>query len=124
MEFEGKITWVGKKIDGTSASTGKPWAMLQVEIEEVDKQYPQKLCATIFGEEKIASMMPTEAEVVSVQLNADCRRYTDKNGVERGSTDLRIWKMERIGGSAPVAESPVEQKQETTSNNDGGDLPF
>lgn len=132
FEFTGKIIWVGKKAEGVSASTGKQWASLQVVITEEDAQYPQKVCATIFGEDKIASMMPVVGETVTAHLSLDARSYTDKNGVTRGSTEVRIWKLEREGeNNAPAPTNNqfagnTQQKQSAPAQQEPSDdgLPF
>lgn len=121
LEFTGKIEWVGKRLDGVSKSTGKPWSMIQVMIAEEAEQYPQKVCATIFGEDRIASMMLTVGEVVTAHLSIDARSFTDKNGVVRGSTEVRIWKLDRP--SEESKPTPTQPSTPAAVEEDSG-LPF
>lgn len=124
--FEGVIKWIGTKREGIIQSSGKAWASLDFMIEEQEGQYPQSVVCSIFGENKIAEMMPTLNEVVTAHLNFKAHSYKGNDGVTRVSTNIGCWKLERPN-EQPQPQQAAPQPQQTTAPFDSGsstELPF
>jgi len=109
--------------------TGKNGEWIKQEfIVETSEQYPKKVCITAWGNHAANLDSYSIGEKVTVSINLESREYNEK-----WYTEIKMWKMERDGGS----ESQESTKQEnfnqdiqsdvtTFSSNNGetDDLPF
>lgn len=93
-------------------------------ILETDGMYPKKVCVTIWGD-KINESVLQIGNILNVSFDAESREY---NG--NWYTDLRAWKIEPAGATAP--EAPYAQGGQPApsappvdfSGDSGDDLPF
>lgn len=91
MELEGKIL----QINPLQSGEGKNGSWKKQEfIVETKSQYPKKVCVTAWGD-KIDQFSLKESEDVKVSIELESREYNS-----RWYTDVRAWKVERIGGAA------------------------
>lgn len=90
MELEGKIL----QINPLQTGEGKNGTWKKQEfIVETKSQYPKKVCITAWGD-KIDQFSLKENEEVKVSIELESREYNS-----RWYTDVRAWKVERMGGA-------------------------
>ena len=87
----------------------------------------------LFGKraESLAQYL-TKGQAVTITGSVSQRKYTDKNGVEKTSTDVRVNDVALQGGKREAAQSqqPQQRQQAPQPSNSGGfadmddDLPF
>lgn len=98
MELQGKIIKVCELRQGTSRSSGNPWASQDYVLETHD-QYPRRMMFNVFGDDKIKEFAIKEGEEVTVSFDISAREF---NG--RWYNDVRAWRVVR-GAAAP--QQPV-----------------
>ena len=97
MELEGKII----QINPLQSGEGKNGTWKKQEfIVETKSQYPKKVCITAWGD-KIDQFNPKEGEDAKISIEIESREY---NG--RWYTDVKAWRMEKIGASTPDSSEP------------------
>lgn len=100
MEITGKIIAVLEPRGGTSARTGNAWKTQEYVLEEVNVQYPKKVCFEVFGEEKISQFNIQVGQVLTVLFDIDAHEW---NG--RWFNSIRAWRVatptEQAAAGAP-----------------------
>jgi hypothetical protein len=126
LDIEGKIVKILPETSGQGQSG--TWVK-QMFVIETREQYPKKLCFTAWGDKVDTIKRLLEGEDIKVSFNAESREFNEK-----WYTDLKAWKIEKLGA---VAKPPVSNKSNVTTpiveNTDvpdfpaeeqGDDLPF
>jgi len=117
MQLEAKLINVLPLQTGTSKNG--EWKKQDI-IVETGGNYPKKICISIWGD-KINESVLKEGNMLDISFEVESREY---NG--RWYTDVKAWKVEQVGKSAPEAQA-------SASNDDFGfeeenisedDLPF
>jgi hypothetical protein len=87
-------------------------------IVETEATYPKKICVSIWGD-KIDTAQLQPGNMLKIDFDVESREF---NG--RWYTDVKAWKIEAAGSSAPVNSSKATGNlgPENTDNDD--DLPF
>lgn len=126
MEITGKL--IKKLSQQTGAGKNGTWVK-QEFIIETQEQYPRKVCISLWGD-KVRDLEPVQpGEVLKASINIESREFN-----ERWYTDVRAWKLERMGASQqPAAQQPIETPsiddvppfmETDASSEDMNDLPF
>ncbi len=103
LEIEGKIISKLPVQNGTSARG--PWSKQEFVIEYQEGNYPTQVCMNVWGEEKVKDLAQFQGgETVKVSFNLSSREY---NG--RWYSDIRAWKIERVGAAAPQAQGQTPE---------------
>jgi hypothetical protein len=116
MEVKGKVV----KMLPLQSGQGKNGEWKKQEfIVETEGTYPKKVCVAAWGE-KIDQFDVREGDSVNVSIEIESREF---NG--RWYTDVKAWKLQKEGGSAPKQTSATDSDPGvTTFNADEDDLPF
>lgn len=116
MEFTGKVIARTDKREGTSAN-GNHWSCVSYVIEEVNAQYPKKVCVEIFGDDRVNLAMSTKlgGKIVTAHFDIDCSEYQGKY-----YNRIRCWKM-LLDGNDVLA---TEQKSSTHDSTHGGQIQY
>lgn len=97
MELDGKII----QINPLQSGEGKNGTWKKQEfVVETKSQYPKKVCITAWGD-KIDQFGLKENEYVKVSIELESREYNS-----RWYTDVRAWKVEKVGGAMPDMGEP------------------
>jgi hypothetical protein len=119
--IEGKLIQVLDAQEGVS--TRGAWKKQDFVLETAD-QYPKKICISCWNEkaDELKNYQPNDA--IRVSINLESREYNSK-----WYTDVKAWKLEKVGAGAPVANAaPPQQADDVTgmsfSDDGGDDLPF
>lgn len=112
MELQGKIIKVCELRQGTSRSTGNPWASQDYVLETHD-QFPRRMMFNVFGDDKIKEFAIKEGEEMTVSFDINAREF---NG--RWYNDIRAWRVVRGDAApqpaaAPFAAAPQAAPQQT-----------
>lgn len=144
MEISGKIIAVLQEKSGVSASTGKPWRVIEYLLETIEAR-PRHMAFEVFGEDRIAACHIEVGEELTVSFDLNAREYNGK-----WYNQLRAWQVQRPNGiatalpkaaaasaampqtSAPTATSqvsattaiPAPQLMPTSASSDTDPLPF
>lgn len=113
MEIKGKIIEVLPEKSGQSANG--EWRK-QEYVLETDAQYQKKVCFMAWGD-KVNQFNIKKDENVEVSIDVESREY---NG--RWYTDVKAWKVSRIGADAETSYSSGIQDQNETSNTSNPDF--
>jgi len=110
MDFVGVITRIGEK--------RKVWKneveLIEFVVEEQEGQYPDSLCFTLYGEEKVWVINGfTVGDYVEVGYNARVRSYDEKR-----FNSINAWRMSKSEGQI---QNEQEMKQAESADDD---LPF
>lgn len=122
LEVNGRIIQMMDPVTG-SGNNG-PWTKREFVIETAD-QYPKKICFSAWNDKASQLESFPVGSSVKVSFDASSREYN-----QRWYTELRIWKMEMLGGqNAPAPQAPMAAPApapDTTAFIDGddSDLPF
>ncbi len=132
LEINGKIVQIMDPTSG-QGSNGQ-WTKRDFVIETAD-QYPKKVCFSAWNDKASALDRMAAGVQVKVSFDVQSREYNQK-----WYTDLRIWKIETLGGQpeqggAPSqnyapSSAPAPMPQETYNDtfaaggDDKDDLPF
>ena len=124
MEITGKIIAVLEPRGGTSARTGNAWKTQEYVLEEMNVQYPKKVCFEVFGEEKISQFNIQVGQVLTVSFDIDAREW---NG--RWFNSIRAWRVQPADQPAAAAPMPDAVPFEAAPADIAGgdptdDLPF
>ena len=101
MEITGKIIAVLEPRGGTSARTGNAWKVQEYVLEEVNVQYPKKICFDVFGEDKISQFNIQVGQVLTVSFDIDANEWKG-----RWFNSIRTWRVQPASDQ-PVAAAPV-----------------
>ena len=116
MEINGRIVQVLDEQSGTGRNG--IWRKRDY-ILETGGQYPKKICITVWGD-KIDQFGMQMGDDVNVGVEVESREY---NG--RWYTDVKAWRVNKGGASAPTASASPAPDVTTFSEEDGDDiLPF
>lgn len=116
MEIKGKIIRVLPLIQGVSKN-GNAYAK-QNYIIQTEEQYPQSLCFSVFGQDKISQFCIMEGQYRIVKFSVTAREVNDANGW-RAFNEIRAWACEldatRVQpqqGGAYMQQSQPQQSQQ------------
>lgn len=100
MKFEGKLTWVSSKQEGTSAA-GNSWAKVDIVVTENNTAYPNELLATAWNDklEQFAGIKVGDDVVVEYDMKV--REYNGKR-----YHDVKLWKITKAGEAPQAATMP------------------
>lgn len=104
MEIKVRIIQVTAKRSGTSRA-GKEYTTQEFIGETFEDQYPRKVCFLVLND-KVS--IPQVGSDVTVSFDLESRSFTDKNGIERWSTDVKPY---RIDSATQFAATPAPQQQ-------------
>ena len=122
MDVTGRVAEIFPVETGTGA---KYWEK-QVFILETEGQYPKKICITAWGATCDSVGQLHIGDTVKCFINIESREYSG-----RWYTDVKLWKFEIVGQTAPPAAAPPTYYPPMPSAADtdiprapDGDLPF
>ncbi len=126
LEINGKIVQIMDAVTGQG--NNGPWTKREFVIETAD-QYPKKICFVAWNDKATILERLADGAQVKVSFDASSREYN-----QRWYTELRIWKLEMLGGQAPAPGAPAQNQaapipQEKLADTFGSDenendLPF
>lgn len=117
LEITGKVASIGQRLSGE----GRNGAWVKQElIIETEEQYPKKVCLLCWGDRADEAKAFTPGEKIKAGINIESREFNGK-----WYTDIKAWKLERIGSaqSAPSEEPPYPQDYDSNTSMED-DLPF
>ena len=101
LEITGSL--VSRQEPQRGQSARGEWVKQDFIVEIQEGQYPRQICLTAFGDDKIRLFDGINSgEQVKVSIDINSREY---NG--RWYTDIRPWRVERVGGNAAPAGAPA-----------------
>ena len=126
LELSGKLL---QKLPAQSGQSSRgAWSKQEFVVETLEN-YPRKVCASVWGEDKVKELNAiADGEVIKVSFNLESRPFND-----RWYTDVRAWRIERGGTgetnhAAPSAQNPVSYSDpgflDTGNSSEIDDLPF
>ncbi len=99
LELEGRIARKLNVQTGTSARG--TWSKQEFIFEYQEGSFPTQVCMNVWGDEKVKELEKYQVgDKVKVAFNLSSREY---NG--RWYTDVRAWRIEPAGASAPASYS-------------------
>ena len=138
MDITGKIIEVLPIKSGTSKTTGNEWQVQEYVLEEVGGgQFPQRVCFSVFGADKIQQFNIQKNDNLTVSFDINAREYQG-----RWFNSLRAWRVVSAaetmaantpnGATAPTTPIAPQNMATTNSSNDtplppesnNDDLPF
>jgi len=113
MEERVFVKKVCPQVSGVSAS-GNNWSKVTF-IGETTHQYPKSIAFNIFNGQ---ANTPSVGDDIMVEFDVESRSYTDKNGIERWSTDIKAWKItpfalierQDLGTNRPATPATPQQQ--------------
>lgn len=108
MELQGKIIAVCDRKSGVSQTTGNAWTTQEFVVEETKDRYPQRMCFSVFGEEKLNNWVGLlqVGAFVRVHFDIDAREH---NG--RWFTSINAWKVEAALEQATMQQAQQAQQE-------------
>lgn len=106
MEIRGRIIQILPLASGVSR-TGNNWRKQEYVLETFD-QYPRKVIFNFFN--NTIDQYPLQmGEDIILSFDLESRSYVGRDGVERWSTDVRGWKVEKADAqvNAPQYGAPA-----------------
>ena len=125
LELTGKLV---QKLPVQSGQSAKGAWSKQEFVLETQETYPRKVCASVWGADKVNELASfSEGTLIKVSFNVESRQFN-----ERWYTDIRAWRIERVGNQEGVTPSfapdPVPYSDpsylDTSSESEIDDLPF
>ena len=101
MEITGKVVRLGALTEGTSARG--PWRKQDLIIE-TEEQFPKTVCLTCWTNQIDEIQKFAPGQTIKAQIDLSSREFNGK-----WYTDVRVWRFEPIGASAPAAAQPAPQ---------------
>ena len=103
LEIEGRIARKLNVQTGTSARGA--WSKQEFIFEYQEGNFPSQICMNVWGDDKVRELDKYQVgDKVKVSFNLSSREF---NG--RWYTDVRAWRIEPAGGSAPQAQQQYTQ---------------
>jgi len=121
----------------SGTSSRGPWAKQEMVVEYKEGNFPNKLCVSVWGQDKVNELARFNAgDEVKIAFNLSSREFNGK-----WYTDVKAWKIESLsarqqaasnygtssnGGYPPVESSPVPTADDFSSplGQEDEDLPF
>lgn len=105
MEIVGKVVRLGNLTEGQSARG--PWRKQELIIE-TEEQYPRTVCLICWTNqiEEIQHFAP--GQTIKAQIDISSREFNGK-----WYTDVRVWRFEPLGATAPAAAPAPQQMHQT-----------
>ena len=120
LELSGKLSQFLPEVSGTGKN-GTTWTKRDFIIETTDN-FPKKICLSAWGDKTAELTGVGVGEMIKVSFDVQSREYNGK-----WYTDLRAWKIEKIGASnsgAPQSEGPGTFDAAPAGESTNDDLPF
>ena len=135
LELEGRIARKLNVQTGTSARGA--WSKQEFILEYQEGNFPAQVCLNVWGDDKVRELDKYQVgDKVKVSFNLSSREF---NG--RWYTDVRAWRIEPAGASAPAqapgyssapstgsysapAAAPMPSADDMSSPLEDDDLPF
>lgn len=108
MEINLHVTQVLPPMSGTSKSSGKQWTK-QEFIGETYDQFQKLVCCTVFNPSE-NTPIPNVGDSVTVSFDLESRSWTDKNGTERWSTEVKVWKIQPNTSNDEIGPATKQQQ--------------
>lgn len=118
MEEHGKVIAVCNERQGTSARTGEVWRSQDIVIE-TDGRFPRRICATLFGTDKIEKAKVQVGEYITIHFDIDSHEYQGK-----WWNETRIYDIVRAGQSLLRTHVQTPQEKQAQMVNNPDDLPL
>lgn len=115
LEIEGKVIRILPEESGQGQNG--TWVK-QLFVIETREQYPKKISFTVWGDRVDSVKRLLEGEDVKVSFNAESREYN-----QRWYTDLKAWKIEKLGASANPNITTNNTETTTNTISETNDLP-
>lgn len=100
--FTGHITWIGPRVEGVSAKTGKTYAKRDFIITETDTQYPKSMVLTAWRDQVLTTLEQLVNAGYSTDMlfiaHIDVAAKPTASDPDRYYNDLRCWKIEDAKG--------------------------
>ena len=77
MDFTGKIIFALPAKSGLKKN-GESWKSQEFVIENIEGQYPKKMCFNVFGEDKINSFDIKLGEELKVSFDVDAKQWQER----------------------------------------------
>ena len=120
LEISGRLNQYLPEVSGTGKN-GTTWTKRDFIIETVDN-FPKKICISAWGDKTAELNNIGIGEMIKVSFDVQSREYNGK-----WYTDLRAWKIERVGaaGQSQVqTQEPGSFDASSEGENPADDLPF
>ena len=101
MEITGKVVRLGNLTEGTSARG--PWRKQELIIE-TEEQYPKTVCLICWTNQIDEIQKFAPGQTIKAQIEISSREFNGK-----WYTDVRVWRFDPVGVSAPAAAEPAPQ---------------
>lgn len=95
MEIKLNITKVLPVQEGVSKTSGNAWRKYGFVGQTTAEVYRKDVAFSVFNPDDSA-FLPQVGDYVLVRFDIESRPFTDKNGVERYSTDIRAYSIDKI----------------------------
>lgn len=117
ITFTGVIIEVSPIKQGTSKRDGKPWAMQEYVIEEVNQRYPSRCIFQVFGQNRIQELAIGQGEMITAHLGISANKTQDG----RWFNKLDCWKVDRYNNRQTyIPQDEQNQSVFPEPNNDAG----
>jgi len=123
LELTGKLV---QKLPVQSGQSAKGAWSKQEFVLETQETYPRKVCASVWGVDKVNELASfSEGTLIKVSFNVESRQFN-----ERWYTDIRAWRIERVGSQEGVTPSfatepvPYSDPSYLDTSSEIDDLPF
>ena len=113
LEIVGRII----KLLPEQSGSGKngAWKKQEFIVETVGEQFPKKVCISAWGDKADLLQNFNVGEEIKVSFNVESREYN-----ERWYTDVRAWRIEKNGQSAP--QKNTSPRNSSNNNSDGPEI--
>ncbi|MFZ4705983.1 MAG: DUF3127 domain-containing protein [Bacteroidales bacterium] len=120
LEISGRLNQYLPEVSGTGKN-GTAWTKRDFVIETADN-FPKKICISAWGDKTAELNNIGIGEMIKVSFDVQSREYNGK-----WYTDLRAWKIERIGAasqSSVQTQEPGSFDASPEGESPADDLPF
>lgn len=119
LEIEGKLVKVLEQKSGEGRNG--TWKKQDFVIETED-QYPKQICLQLWGNKVDVIKQFSVGDKLKAGINIESREFN-----ERWYTDIKAWKIERVGSNAGSSSNPPlpsENDMPPMPEENDNDLPF